>query len=182
MIDPLRQWTACQSPNHQPQVLARLTPRWNLAPGSRLIPHWTRLREKRLCYPSQNGHPRLPSPRPQPMWSSASIRITSKNPKLPTARGLDGPQPNPRQPTSSTQMETLQNHTCPLCGAANRCAVAAEGSFAVDCWCASASISAQALSRVPEPLRGKACLCAACATGSRAEAESKPKAAALPDR
>jgi len=76
-------------------------------------------------------------------------------------------------------MEPLQNHACPLCGAANRCAVAAAGSFAVDCWCASVSISAAALARVPEPLRGKACLCAACATGIGAESE--PKRAALSD-
>lgn len=88
----------------------------------------------------------------------------------------------PKSTHANPLMEPLPNHACPLCGAPNRCAVAAEGSFAVDCWCASVRISAQALARVPEPLRGKACLCAACATGGRAEAEPAPKAAALPDR
>ena len=78
------------------------------------------------------------------------------------------------KPKPCTQMEALPNHTCPLCGAPNRCAVAAEGSFSVDCWCASVSVSAAALARVPEPLRGKACLCAACATASGAGAEPKP--------
>jgi hypothetical protein len=43
MIDPLRRWAACQPPNRRPQVAARLTPQWNVAPGSRLIPRWTRL-------------------------------------------------------------------------------------------------------------------------------------------
>jgi hypothetical protein len=43
MIDPLHRRAASQPPDRQSQVHARLTPQWNLAPGSRLIPRWTRL-------------------------------------------------------------------------------------------------------------------------------------------
>ena len=52
---------------------------------------------------------------------------------------------------------------CPVCGGPNDCAPAACGSFKVDCWCSSVSIDAAALERVPETLRGEACLCPRCA-------------------
>ncbi len=57
----------------------------------------------------------------------------------------------------------LPEHLCPVCGAANRCAPAASGTFDVPCWCTQAAISPAALARVPQDLRGKACLCPACA-------------------
>ncbi len=60
----------------------------------------------------------------------------------------------------------LPHSTCPLCGAANHCAPASAGTFAVACWCTGASISAESLSRVPEAMRGKACLCPSCAGSS----------------
>jgi hypothetical protein len=43
MIDSIHRRAACQPPDRRPQVPARLTPQWNVAPGSRLIPRWTRL-------------------------------------------------------------------------------------------------------------------------------------------
>ena len=43
MIDSPRRRAALQSPNHHAQTPFRLIPRWNLAPGSRLMPRWTRL-------------------------------------------------------------------------------------------------------------------------------------------
>ena len=63
-------------------------------------------------------------------------------------------------------MKPLPNHTCPLCGQPNGCAPAQAGDFAVDCWCTRFVISQEALDRVPEPLRGKACLCPRCASGA----------------
>jgi GNAT superfamily N-acetyltransferase len=50
---------------------------------------------------------------------------------------------------------------CPVCGCDNRCVMAAgeEG----PCWCALVSIDPAALARVPEPMRGVACLCPVCA-------------------
>ncbi|MGE0451270.1 MAG: cysteine-rich CWC family protein [Vicinamibacterales bacterium] len=50
---------------------------------------------------------------------------------------------------------------CPLCGEDNRCGMA-KGDRT--CWCASRQIPAEALQRVPEPLKGVACLCERCAT------------------
>lgn len=68
--------------------------------------------------------------------------------------------------TTAAPMLPLPVHRCPLCGRPNRCAPAAAGDFTVACWCTQASVSAQALARLPEALRGRACLCAACAAGS----------------
>lgn len=63
-------------------------------------------------------------------------------------------------------MKPLPNDRCPLCGGPNRCAPAAAGDFAVECWCTRVAISQEALDRVPEQWRGKACLCPACAGGA----------------
>jgi hypothetical protein len=52
---------------------------------------------------------------------------------------------------------------CPLCGAPNRCALAAGAGTAARCWCADTAIPADRLALVPEPARGVACICAACA-------------------
>jgi len=65
-------------------------------------------------------------------------------------------------------MHTLPNCTCPLCGEPNECAAAKFGTFDVECWCANAKVSEAALARVPEALRGKACLCALCASREHA--------------
>jgi hypothetical protein len=50
---------------------------------------------------------------------------------------------------------------CPVCGAENRCAMAADPD-ASHCWCFDVTISAESLSRVPAEARGVACLCARC--------------------
>jgi Cysteine-rich CWC len=63
-------------------------------------------------------------------------------------------------------MKPLPNHQCPLCGKSNQCAPATAGDFAVECWCTGVVISQEALDRVPEALRGKACLCPRCASGA----------------
>lgn len=64
------------------------------------------------------------------------------------------------------------NITCPLCGGPNGCAPAASGTFDTPCWCKDASFSAQLLERLPEVLRGTACVCRACA----ARAAAAPRA------
>jgi hypothetical protein len=58
------------------------------------------------------------------------------------------------------------NPLCPLCGNANACAPAASGRFDEPCWCQAATFPAALLARVPEPLRGVACVCASCAASS----------------
>lgn len=55
------------------------------------------------------------------------------------------------------------NHTCPLCDGPNACAPAASGTLDTPCWCREVVVTPETLARVPEPLRGEACICARCA-------------------
>lgn len=60
---------------------------------------------------------------------------------------------------------------CPLCGQANQCAMEVERASGVQqppCWCAQTVFTAELLARIPEPARGTACLCAACARAAAA--------------
>ncbi|MCW5626808.1 MAG: cysteine-rich CWC family protein [Burkholderiales bacterium] len=78
-----------------------------------------------------------------------------------------------------TQPVPLPNHLCPLCGGPNGCAPAACGSFDTPCWCRDVKFDADALGRIPESQRNKACLCRNCAAGDsaqRATCESNPSA------
>jgi hypothetical protein len=59
-------------------------------------------------------------------------------------------------------MRAKPNFACPLCGGPNECAAAASGSCATPCWCAGVRIGPDLIARVPEPLRGEACLCPRC--------------------
>jgi ribosomal protein S18 acetylase RimI-like enzyme len=65
----------------------------------------------------------------------------------------------------SPAQQPQPNTTCPLCGGANDCAPATAGSFQVDCWCRTTSISPEALARIPAERVNKACLCPRCAAG-----------------
>ena len=61
---------------------------------------------------------------------------------------------------------SLDSTRCPLCGQANQCAIEVElatGLKQPPCWCAQTTFTAALLSKIPEPARGKACLCTACA-------------------
>lgn len=58
---------------------------------------------------------------------------------------------------------SLQAHACPLCGQPNGCAAARTGSFDTPCWCTEVRFTPALLARIPEPQRGKACVCRACA-------------------
>jgi hypothetical protein len=53
---------------------------------------------------------------------------------------------------------------CPLCGGNNACGAAAGST---DCWCFAEKIPAEVVERVPAELRGKVCVCAACASAVR---------------
>ncbi|HTO20667.1 MAG TPA: cysteine-rich CWC family protein [Pseudomonas sp.] len=59
----------------------------------------------------------------------------------------------------------LPHQRCPLCGAANQCAPASAGHFDVECWCTQATVSPQALQRLPADQVDRACLCPRCAAG-----------------
>ena len=71
-------------------------------------------------------------------------------------------------------MQPLPNHICPLCGGANQCAPAKAGTLEVECWCTTASISPEALARVPAELVNKACLCPRCAAEMSPAQPSQP--------
>ncbi|MBE2250475.1 MAG: cysteine-rich CWC family protein [Myxococcus sp.] len=58
---------------------------------------------------------------------------------------------------------------CPLCGEPNACGMAA-GSQA--CWCFGATLDPQALAKIPEAAKGKACVCQRC--GVKAAAPDAP--------
>jgi hypothetical protein len=54
---------------------------------------------------------------------------------------------------------------CPLCGQANECAMEIERTTGVlqpPCWCSQVKFEAALLSRIPEHVRGKSCVCPAC--------------------
>lgn len=56
---------------------------------------------------------------------------------------------------------------CPLCGQANQCAMEVERATGMQqppCWCTQADFTADLLARLPAAARGKACVCAACAS------------------
>ncbi len=55
---------------------------------------------------------------------------------------------------------------CPLCGQPNQCAMETERASAIEqppCWCTQVQIDSALLASVPEPMRARACICAACA-------------------
>jgi hypothetical protein len=64
---------------------------------------------------------------------------------------------------SPSAREALPSLRCPLCGEENDCAAARTGSFEAPCWCREVVIDRQALARVPQEQRDRACLCRRCA-------------------
>lgn len=51
---------------------------------------------------------------------------------------------------------------CPLCGGLNECQICSPATHKGPCWCAHMDIPAALLARVPEHLRGRACICRNC--------------------
>ncbi|MCW1916584.1 cysteine-rich CWC family protein [Luteolibacter sp. GHJ8] len=64
--------------------------------------------------------------------------------------------------------QPLPEFHCPLCGGPNDCAAAANCSFTAPCWCREVTFAAELLARVPEPMKGRACICRACAEAAAA--------------
>jgi len=62
----------------------------------------------------------------------------------------------------SAERDFTDTTRCPLCGADNRCAVAA-GRAIESCWCMSATIGPELLSRIPTEAQGRVCICEKCA-------------------
>lgn len=63
-----------------------------------------------------------------------------------------------------TPVDHLDATSCPLCGRANRCAVAADNDPS-RCWCMTATMDLGALARIPAEAQGTVCICARCAAG-----------------
>ncbi|MFD2328537.1 cysteine-rich CWC family protein [Cohnella sp. GCM10020058] len=62
--------------------------------------------------------------------------------------------------------ERADRDRCPLCSGPNGCAIEA-GLQAESCWCMRTTIGEDVLANVPPPLRGRACICPACAAGNK---------------
>ena len=58
---------------------------------------------------------------------------------------------------------TVDPSICPLCSKPNACALVDGGKT---CWCYSASISREAIERVPVEQQGMACICERCGCGT----------------
>ncbi|MBW2507609.1 MAG: cysteine-rich CWC family protein [Deltaproteobacteria bacterium] len=63
-------------------------------------------------------------------------------------------------------IDTNDATRCPLCGAANECAMAS-GRPPESCWCMTATMDPAALAAIPAEAQGKVCICARCASGAR---------------
>jgi hypothetical protein len=77
----------------------------------------------------------------------------------------------PQNAAMSTAAASPDPSRCPLCGAANVCAmeIARETGIAQPpCWCMSASFTEALLARVAADARGLACICANCAAAAAA--------------
>ncbi|MES2187853.1 MAG: cysteine-rich CWC family protein [Pseudomonadota bacterium] len=64
-------------------------------------------------------------------------------------------------------IDPVDTSRCPLCGEANGCAqevARATGMPAQPCWCMQTGVAASALARIPADARGRACVCAQCAS------------------
>ncbi|MFM2081966.1 MAG: hypothetical protein RL380_657, partial [Verrucomicrobiota bacterium] len=56
---------------------------------------------------------------------------------------------------------TCASH-CPLCGQPNACGQCAPATRSLPCWCERVVIPGELLARVPDELRGRACICKNC--------------------
>lgn len=50
---------------------------------------------------------------------------------------------------------------CPICNKANRCAIVASEDPR-KCWCMTTKVPKELLSKIPNELRGKSCVCKDC--------------------
>jgi prepilin-type N-terminal cleavage/methylation domain-containing protein/prepilin-type processing-associated H-X9-DG protein len=75
--------------------------------------------------------------------------------------------------------ESCNPSQCPLCGQPNGCQLCLPGAGKGPCWCSTVKIPAALLARVPEILRGRACVCRSCVENFQREPKpiqnSKPK-------
>ena len=62
------------------------------------------------------------------------------------------------------RLDPSDTKSCPLCGEANECAMAA-GRDPESCWCMNAVMDPAALASIPAEAQGKVCICPRCAAG-----------------
>ena len=79
----------------------------------------------------------------------------------PNAAASADESPSRSRGATVTALEVeLDPARCPLCGAANSCAIAARSE--APCWCLTVEVPQEAIAQLPEAVRDKACLCPGC--------------------
>ncbi|MDG0790876.1 cysteine-rich CWC family protein [Cohnella ginsengisoli] len=68
--------------------------------------------------------------------------------------------------TGRMSSDNTDRDCCPLCGGPNGCAIEA-GREVESCWCMRRAIGEDVLASVPLSLRGRTCICPACAAGGK---------------
>jgi prepilin-type N-terminal cleavage/methylation domain-containing protein/prepilin-type processing-associated H-X9-DG protein len=80
-------------------------------------------------------------------------------------------------------LEDFHNpNQCPLCCAANDCQLCSSAAHKGPCWCARVEMPDALLSRVPENLRNRACICRNCVEKFQRERELRNQIAPKPSR
>ena len=67
-------------------------------------------------------------------------------------------------------MQVVDPTVCPLCGAANQCAMEiakTTGRPVEQCWCVDAVFTPELLAKVPQAAQGMACVCPVCAASPK---------------
>lgn len=79
---------------------------------------------------------------------------------------------------TKARQDNFSADRCPLCGQGNQCAMATLAANANEsvrqaacdsCWCRELEIPAAVLARIPEPARGRACVCPTCCNAGMSE-------------
>lgn len=106
-----------------------------------------------------------------PMQNNRSQRRQKRGTTYRSSPCWASQQPLPTLPAME-DVTTTNPRRCPLCGGDNQCAMASEPAFALPqprCWCVDTRFNPALLDRLPEPARGKSCICATCVSRSAAE-------------
>lgn len=64
-------------------------------------------------------------------------------------------------------MNPPSEHTCPICGRPNECAMAKTGNPDAPCWCREVTINPDALTRARKIAGNKSCICKQCASSGQ---------------
>ncbi len=80
---------------------------------------------------------------------------------------LDCPLTVLDRPMTASFAQPIDPAVCPLCGAANQCAMEIEKTTGIAppaCWCTAVTFDAQLIDQVEPSSRARACICQVCVT------------------